>query len=232
MAGKSTNALLWLEKLRKTYALSQPTLTQKQRDARAKVSAYLTLHNDPIPQSYVAEVAGELRLREKRPVGISFDASMLLALERRDLRPRAIWMHLVDEELPITITSHVVAEVWRPNQNQVIDGLLDAVSIEPINIDLAIVAGIAVSAVHEKLKLPPRRLPEKRQEPGLIDFDRRQAHLEHIAMLEANTEGLLLADAFLMASAATRGDTVYTSHYDDCSLIREHCFNFVDVVGF
>lgn len=225
--GKSTQALLWLERLRKSYV--PPKLTQKQQDARAQVSEYLSRHNDPIPKSYVAEVAAELR--DLDPTGVSFDASMLIALERRDLRPRAIWAELCERELPINITTHSLAEVWRPtSSNAAPNGLLDAINIEPISLDLAVIAGLSIGIVADKQNLPARRFVPKRPVPGLIEVDLQQEHLEHLALLEASVVPSL-ADAFVMSSAATRGDAVYSANYDECSLLSAHFFTFVKVIG-
>ena len=121
--------------------------------------------------------------------GLTFDTGMLIAIERRRLRPRTVFQVARDARKTITVPSAVVTEWWRGRTDVRVE-LLASLSIEPLSDALARIAGEAL----------------------------------------ANVDGATAIDAIVMASAAQRGDVVYTSDIDDLERLRVY-FPGVRVLG-
>lgn len=79
----------------------------------------------------------------------------------------------------MTVPAPVVVEWWR-RRSDVVDDILAAVDVEPLDAQLACIAGEALAAVPRATAI----------------------------------------DAAVMASAARRGDLVYTADYDDLDRLR------------
>ncbi len=110
---------------------------------------------------------------------LTFDTGALISLERRRQRMTDVFRRAHAADQRITVPTVVVGEWWRA-KTRVRTELLEAVSIEPLSLDLAKRAGEAIAAVR----------------------------------------GATLVDAVVMASAASRGDIVYTSDPDDLEALR------------
>ncbi len=121
--------------------------------------------------------------------GLTLDTGALIALERRSGRMPKVWRAALAARRRITVPTVVVAEWWR-NQRGEIGQLLRAVDVEPLTLELAQIAGVA-----------------------LAESGRRRA-----------------IDAIVVASAAQRGDVVYTSDVTDLSCIASTSFPGVRVL--
>lgn len=112
--------------------------------------------------------------------GMTLDTGALIALERRDTRMTRVWEQTIAMEWRITVPSVVIVEWWR-GQTGRMARVLDSFDIEPLDAQLARIAGEAVAKVR----------------------------------------GATAIDAAVMASAARRGDILYTSDFDDMSRLRD-----------
>jgi predicted nucleic acid-binding protein len=121
--------------------------------------------------------------------GLTFDTGALIALERRRQRMAQIYRVAVEEGLLVTVPAPVIAEWWR-GRTDVREIILRGVRIEPLDGDLAKLAGDALAAVAKATTI----------------------------------------DAIVMASAARRGDIVYTSDVADLSRLQGF-FPSVRVLG-
>jgi hypothetical protein len=106
--------------------------------------------------------------------GLTFDTGALLALERRHERISLAWRTARKNDVRITVPAAVVTEWWR-GRSDLRDAILDGVDVEPLDRELAKLAGEALAAI----------------------------------------KGATSIDAIVMASAARRGDIVYTSDVSD-----------------
>ena len=111
--------------------------------------------------------------------GLTFDTGALIALERGRLRMRQLFERALENEQPITVPIHLVAEWWR-GRTDVRDSILESVDVEPLSVPLAKLVGEALAAVR----------------------------------------GATLVDTIVMASAASRGDIVYSSDLPDLERLR------------
>lgn len=114
-------------------------------------------------------------------IGVTYDTGMLIALDRRKGRARAIHEFLAEDGVRVTVPWVVVTEFWRGRTDRR-DAILRSVDIELPSLLLAKNAGNALAAV----------------------------------------KGATIVDAIVMASAAQRGDVVYTSDFDDLSRLQRH----------
>jgi predicted nucleic acid-binding protein len=112
-------------------------------------------------------------------IGLTLDTGALVALERRRQRMARIYRTAVEDGLRVTTPSAVVAEWWR-GKTDARDAVLRGVRIEPLDGQLAKLAGEAIAAI----------------------------------------EGATTVDAIVMASAARRGDVVYTGDFEDLERLR------------
>ena len=112
--------------------------------------------------------------------GLTFDTGALIALERRSLRMDRVWHAALASGRAITVPTVVVGEWWR-GQRGAVARVLDSVTIEPLTLKIAKLAGEA---------------------------------------LVGTRKGPSLVDAIVMASAAQRGDVVYTGDIEDLSCLR------------
>jgi predicted nucleic acid-binding protein len=122
-------------------------------------------------------------------LGLTFDTGALIALERRRQRMARVYTTAVADGLIVTVPAAVVTEWWR-GRSDASDALLRGVRVEPLDVDLAKLAGEAIAAV-----------------PGSTAID-----------------------SLVMASAARRGDIVYTSDVEDLTRLRSY-FPEVRVLG-
>ena len=121
--------------------------------------------------------------------GLTFDTGALVALERRRQRMRRVLATAIRDNLRVSVPAVVITEWWR-GRTDLADDILASVDVEPMDEDLAKVAGEALAAVKRATAV----------------------------------------DAIVMASAARRGDVVYTSDFDDLSSLQVH-FRSVRVLG-
>ncbi|MCC7071199.1 MAG: PIN domain nuclease [Deltaproteobacteria bacterium] len=121
--------------------------------------------------------------------GLTFDTGALVALERRRQRMRRVLATAIRDNLRVSVPAVVITEWWRGRTDLAAD-ILASVDVEPMDEDLAKVAGEALAAVKRATAV----------------------------------------DAIVMASAARRGDVVYTSDFDDLSSLQVH-FRSVRVLG-
>ncbi len=112
--------------------------------------------------------------------GLTLDTGALIALERRDVRMTRVWQASLRTKTLLTVPSVALLEWWR-GQTGVLARILDYVSIEPLDAQLARVAGEALARVRDATAI----------------------------------------DAAVMASAARRGDILYTSDFEDMSRLRD-----------
>ena len=112
-----------------------------------------------------------------------------MALERRRQRMAQVYRIAVEDGLVVTVPSPVIAEWWR-GRTDARDIILRGVRIEPLDEELAKLAGTALAAV----------------------------------------AGATTIDAIVMASAARRGDMVYTADVQDLSKLQAY-FPAVRVLG-
>lgn len=113
--------------------------------------------------------------------GLTFDTGALIALERRRQRIARVYTTAVADGLVVTVPAVVISEWWRGDS----DGrarILRGLRVEPVDTELAKVAGEALVAVPRATAI----------------------------------------DALVMASAARRGDVVYTSDFDDLDRLRSY----------
>ncbi|MBI3204771.1 MAG: hypothetical protein HYZ29_24765 [Myxococcales bacterium] len=113
--------------------------------------------------------------------GATYDAGMLIAIDRRKQRALAVHEWLREERIPVSVPWVVVAEFWRGRTDRR-DAILRSVDVEAPSLKLAKSAGAALGAV----------------------------------------EGATVVDAIVMASAALRGDVVYTGDLDDLRRLQGH----------
>ncbi len=106
--------------------------------------------------------------------GLTFDTGALISLERRRARMARVFTTAVAEGFIITVPSVVISEWWR-SRSDAREIILRGLRLEPVDAELAKLAGIAIAAV----------------------------------------KGATVVDALVMASAARRGDIVYTSDVGD-----------------
>jgi predicted nucleic acid-binding protein len=111
--------------------------------------------------------------------GLTFDAGALMALERRQASIAAVLALATKRGRTITVPAAVVVEWWRGRTDRR-DDILAMVDVEPLDDELAKLAGEAIAA----------------------------------------TAGATVVDAIVMASAAKRGDLVYTSDVPDLLRLR------------
>jgi predicted nucleic acid-binding protein len=111
--------------------------------------------------------------------GLTFDAGALIALERRRQRMARVYRIAVEQRLRVTVPAAVVAEWWR-GRTDARETILRGVRVEPLDADLAKLAGDALAAVEDATTI----------------------------------------DAIVMASAARRGDIVYTSDMADLARLQ------------
>jgi hypothetical protein len=111
--------------------------------------------------------------------GLTFDAGALMALERRQASIAAVLALATKRGRTITVPAAVVVEWWR-GRTDGRDDILAMVDVEPLDDELAKLAGEAIAA----------------------------------------TAGATVVDAIVMASAAKRGDLVYTSDVPDLLRLR------------
>ncbi len=119
--------------------------------------------------------------------GVTYDTGMLIALERHKSGALHVHERLRERMIRITVPIPVVAEWWRGRTDDR-DDILRAVEVE-----LGESARVAAMHAGEALaELHPKK-------PGELCRSR------------------FLVDAIVMASAALRGDAVYTSDVEDLS---------------
>jgi hypothetical protein len=121
--------------------------------------------------------------------GLTFDTGALIALERRRQRMTQIYRIAVEDGLLVTVPAPVIAEWWR-GRTDARETILRGVRVEPLDGELARLAGDALAAV----------------------------------------AGATTVDAIVMASAARRGDIVYTTDLGDLSKLQAF-FPSVRVLG-
>ena len=113
--------------------------------------------------------------------GLTFDTGALIALERRRQNIARVFTTAVVDGLIINVPAVVVSEWWR-GQTKARATILRAVRVEPLDTELAKLAGEAMASVRNAAAV----------------------------------------DAIVMASAARRGDVVYTSDYDDLTRLQSY----------
>ena len=113
--------------------------------------------------------------------GLTFDTGALIALERRRQRIARVYSTAVIDGLIITVPIAVVSEWWR-GRSETRERVLRGVRIEPLDLELAKLAGEAMASVRDATAV----------------------------------------DALVMASAARRGDVVYTSDFGDLSRLNRY----------
>jgi len=111
--------------------------------------------------------------------GLTFDTGALIGLERRRQRIGNVYRRAVERSIPVTVPSIVIAEWWR-GRSDARKTIVEGLRVEPLEGDLAKLAGEAVAAV----------------------------------------SGTSVVDAIVMASAARRGDIVYTADPDDLGRLQ------------
>ncbi len=107
-------------------------------------------------------------------IGLTFDTGALIALERRGQRISQAYRTAVEIGARVTVPTPVLVEWWR-GRTDTRELLLRGVRVEPLDSELAKLAGEAIRAI----------------------------------------AGATSVDAVVMASAARRGDVVYTSDPGD-----------------
>jgi predicted nucleic acid-binding protein len=111
--------------------------------------------------------------------GITFDTGALIGLERRKQRIAQVYRAAVEDGRIVTVPSAVVTEWWR-GRSDARDTILEGVRVEPLDRQLAKLAGEALGAIPKATAV----------------------------------------DAIVMASAACRGDVVYTADVEDLSRLK------------
>ena len=121
--------------------------------------------------------------------GATYDTGMLIGIDRRSHRARAIHEWLREQRIRVTVPWVVVAEFWRGRTDRR-DAILRSVDVEAPSVQLAKNAGVALGSVKRAT----------------------------------------IVDAIVMASAALRGDVVYTSDMEDLGRLQRH-FPDVRLIG-
>lgn len=124
-------------------------------------------------------------------MALTFDTGALIALEGRKPRMSKVFRLAVTREEIITVPTVVWAQWWRGQRGPLSAWLREAVSLEPVDAEIAERAGAALKV----------------------------------------TGGQDVVDAIVMASAARRGDVVYTSDLPDLEILRSLVFPGVRVLG-
>jgi len=119
--------------------------------------------------------------------GVTYDTGMLIALERRKQRALQVHERLRELSVRITVPLAVVGEWWRGRSDDRED-ILRSVNVE-VGETARVVAILAGEALGSLRGKRPRDACPSRY----------------------------MVDAMVMASAALRGDVVYTSDFDDLS---------------
>lgn len=76
-------------------------------------------------------------------VALSFDAGVLIALERRDARAWAWMRRATERELPPVVSTAALAEAWRGRGQTWLSNALRGCEIVPVSDTLARAAGVA-----------------------------------------------------------------------------------------
>jgi len=121
--------------------------------------------------------------------GLTFDTGALIALEGRRQRMARVYKAAVADGLVVTVPAPVITEWWR-GRTDARETILRGVRVEPLDTDLAALAGEALARVPAATAI----------------------------------------DAVVMASAARRGDIVYTSDFEDLDRLRVGFFPSVRVL--
>lgn len=116
--------------------------------------------------------------------GVTLDAGVFIALERKQRRALVLWKAWERANVTVTVPAVVIAECWRGRQWDAARWL-DGDEVEPVDESLARIAG------------------------------------EVLGELRLGREHTI--DAIVMASAAQRGDAVYTSDFDDMCAAPRQC---------
>jgi predicted nucleic acid-binding protein len=143
--------------------------------------------------------------------GLTFDAGALMALQGKHSAIRKVFDAATTGGVVITVPAVVIAEWWRAPGGWAEKTLLPAVEVQEMSRGLAKAAGLGLAAVGEKLKSRTVVCPQCRSEVKV-----------------SRGRNALTIDAIVMASAAERGDTVYTSDPEDMLILKEH---FARVAG-
>ncbi len=131
--------------------------------------------------------------------GATYDTGMLIGLERRKQRCRAIHERLIERRVRITVPWVVLAEWWRGRTDER-DEIARTVHVEEASQALAQLTGESLSSF---------RVPKAEADSCRSKY---------------------LADAAVMASAAQRGDVVYTSDFGDLARFASQ-FPAVRILG-
>jgi predicted nucleic acid-binding protein len=113
--------------------------------------------------------------------GVTFDAAVLVALERRKQSAWNVYRRVRERGAPITVPAPVIGEWWR-GRTDLRDAIRLSVRVEPLTDTIARVAGEALAKVKRATTI----------------------------------------DAFVMSSAALRGDVVYTGDVEDLERLRSY----------
>jgi predicted nucleic acid-binding protein len=113
--------------------------------------------------------------------GVTFDAAVLVALERRKQSAWNVYRRVRERGAPITVPAPVVGEWWR-GRTDLRDAIRLSVRVEPLTDTIARLAGEALAQVKRATTI----------------------------------------DAFVMSSAALRGDVVYTGDVEDLERLRSY----------
>lgn len=137
--------------------------------------------------------------------GLTMDTGALIEMENGNRRVAAVWSVALQRERPITVPAVVVAEWWR-GQHGPVRGLLDATIVEPMDESMAKLVGSSLRAIEAALKSIRKSKGKKAPAPSLVDVA-------------------------VVASAATRGDIVYTTDPSDLFFVRDTIAPSVRVLG-
>jgi predicted nucleic acid-binding protein len=110
----------------------------------------------------------------------------------------------------VTVPSPVLVEWWRGGQGRQRQ-ILDSLEVEPLTDALAKLAGEGLAAVSK------RALGREREES-----ERAAMRVREGQRSAPDGPRPSAIDAVVMASAAQRGDIVYTSDFDDLELLRAY----------
>jgi predicted nucleic acid-binding protein len=80
-------------------------------------------------------------------LGYTLDTGALIGLERRDRRMLTFYRAATDARLPITVPTVVLVEWWRGQSAHTRRMVLGGVTIEPLDVRLAFLAGQALAQV-------------------------------------------------------------------------------------
>jgi predicted nucleic acid-binding protein len=78
--------------------------------------------------------------------GLTLDTGALIALERRRQRAKELIARAREHQLAVTVPADVVGEWWR-GRTDLREKTLHSVTVEPLTIELAKIAGEALAAV-------------------------------------------------------------------------------------